>query len=71
MSHIIKNLLFAYAKTKAQISYMVTAQLISTWMDTPKTGFLRTQLVHTHRLSDLIAVHTDYLVAQMLIVIKS
>ena len=27
-SHVTRNLLFAYAKTKVQISYTVTAQLI-------------------------------------------
>ena len=32
MSGIMKNQIFAYAKTKAQISYAVTAQLISVFV---------------------------------------
>ena len=32
MSHNMRKLLFAYARTKAQISYIVTAQLISAFV---------------------------------------
>ena len=65
MSHIIKNWIFAHAKTKAQMSCAITAQLISTFFLLNGKYISSSSKIQNIKLLGILSDYTDWFVSDL------